>query len=137
MVVTGASRGFGRVVAAAFTGRRVRVVGIARTAATLDRAAAQLGDAFVSEPGDAADPALARRILAEHRPDVVVLCAGAQPPAGPFHELGWAEFARNREVDVRQAYECAPPRYGAPRSSRTRGGGDRGDAPVPHRGPGR
>ncbi|MDG6106216.1 SDR family oxidoreductase [Dactylosporangium aurantiacum] len=104
-VVTGASRGFGRAVAGALAGRGATVVGVGRTAPTLRATAAQLGPAFLAEPGDATDPALAQRILREHRPGLVVLSAGAQPPAGPFHELAWADFARNWEMDVRQAYE--------------------------------
>jgi NAD(P)-dependent dehydrogenase (short-subunit alcohol dehydrogenase family) len=104
-IVTGASRGFGRAIAGALAYRGATVVGIGRTVTTLDSTAAQLGEAFVAEPGDAADPVLARRILLDYRPDVVVLCAGAQPPAGPFHELPWADFARNWDMDVRQAYE--------------------------------
>jgi NADP-dependent 3-hydroxy acid dehydrogenase YdfG len=104
-VVTGAGSGFGRAIAGALANQGATVVGIGRTKSTLDDTAAQLGEAFVAEPGDATDPVLAQRILHEYRPGVVVLSAGAQPPAGPFHELGWAQFARNWEMDVRQAYE--------------------------------
>jgi NAD(P)-dependent dehydrogenase (short-subunit alcohol dehydrogenase family) len=104
-VVTGASRGFGRAIAGAFADAGATVVGISRTQSTLDSTAAELGEGFVAEAGDAADPVLAQRVLRVHRPTIVVLCAGARPPAGPVHELGWEEFGRNWEMDVRQAFE--------------------------------
>jgi len=104
-LVTGASRGLGRGIAAALAGAGAGVVGVARTAAGLAEVAAELGTAFTAEPGDVADPEVARRSLAERRPDVLVLNAGAIPVMGPLTQLTWAGFAGTWEVDVRQAFE--------------------------------
>src|SRR5262249_28066697 len=35
---------------------------------------------------------------------ILVLCGGAFPPAAPFHEQSWQEFAVNWEADVRIAF---------------------------------
>ena len=37
-------------------------------------------------------------------PDVLVLSAGAFPPAAPLHEQSWREFAVNWETDVKIAF---------------------------------
>jgi NAD(P)-dependent dehydrogenase (short-subunit alcohol dehydrogenase family) len=37
-------------------------------------------------------------------PDILVLCAGAFPPAAPLHEQSWQEFAVNWETDVKIAF---------------------------------
>lgn len=104
-VVTGASRGFGYEIAAALVDAGACVVGMARGAAGLNEARTRLGERFVPVPADAADPEVAQRILATHRPSVVVLCAGAPPPAGPLPTLTWKDFETNWRVDVRQAFE--------------------------------
>jgi NAD(P)-dependent dehydrogenase (short-subunit alcohol dehydrogenase family) len=61
-IVTGASRGFGRGIADALTAAGARVIGVARSGATVS--------------ADAADPATAGRLIDEHQPRTVVLCAG-------------------------------------------------------------
>ena len=38
------------------------------------------------------------------RPDVLVVTAGAFPPAAPLHEQSWREFSVNWEVDVKVAF---------------------------------
>jgi len=105
VLVTGASRGFGRGIAAAFVAGGADVVGVARSAAGLAEVRAELGEAFAAEPGDVTDPGLAVRLLAGRRPDVLVLNAGATPPMGPLTELTWHDFDQVWRVDVRQAFE--------------------------------
>jgi NAD(P)-dependent dehydrogenase (short-subunit alcohol dehydrogenase family) len=89
-IVTGASRGFGRGIAAALTAAGARVVGVARTGAAVN--------------ADAADPATAQQLIEEHRPRTVVLCAGAAPQMRPLHEQTWESFSQNWNVDVAQAF---------------------------------
>ncbi len=103
-IVTGASRGFGRGIAAALAAAGAHVIGVARTSAPLDAVRDELGDAFTPVAADAADPATAARLLDEYRPRTVVLCAGALPPIGPLQDQTWETFGRNWDVDVAQAF---------------------------------
>ncbi|HEY8078376.1 MAG TPA: SDR family NAD(P)-dependent oxidoreductase [Labilithrix sp.] len=92
-VVTGASRGLGRGIAAALAARGARVIGIARTAGDLATLA-----------GDAADEALAARVVREERPTRIVVCAGAAPVLRAFHEQTFDEFSTNWRVDTKSAF---------------------------------
>ena len=103
-IVTGASRGFGRGIAAALSAAGARVFGVARTSAHLDEVRDELGDAFTAVPADAADPAIANRLIEEHRPRTLVLCAGAAPQMSPLPEQTWETFSANWNVDVAQAF---------------------------------
>jgi NAD(P)-dependent dehydrogenase (short-subunit alcohol dehydrogenase family) len=103
-VVTGASRGFGRAIAAALVAAGAGVVGVARGERDLRAVRADLGAAFTPVVGDAADEALAARVLREHRPDLLVLNAGATPHMAPVHEQTWETFSRNWQADTRHAF---------------------------------
>ncbi|MBF9072686.1 SDR family oxidoreductase [Streptacidiphilus fuscans] len=103
-VVTGASRGFGRAIAAALVANGATVVGIARNRADLDAVRDELGDGFVPVVGDAVDEGLAERLLSEYRPELLVLNAGATPHLGAVHEQTWETFTTNWNVDTRQAF---------------------------------
>jgi NAD(P)-dependent dehydrogenase (short-subunit alcohol dehydrogenase family) len=103
-IVTGASRGFGRGVAAALADAGARVVGVARTGAHLDEVRDQLGDRFVPVTADAADPSTACRLIDEYRPRTLVLCAGAAPHMSPLQDQTWESFSQNWNVDVAQAF---------------------------------
>ncbi|MEC4762658.1 SDR family oxidoreductase [Mycobacterium sherrisii] len=103
-IVTGASRGFGRSIAVALTAAGAEVVGVARTAALLDEAHAELGDAFIPVVADAADPATAAELIEKYAPRTLVLCAGAAPQLNPVQEQSWESFSANWSVDVAQAF---------------------------------
>jgi NADP-dependent 3-hydroxy acid dehydrogenase YdfG len=103
-VVTGASRGFGRAVAATLVKAGVTVVGLARDRDQLQTTANELGEAFVPITGDATDPALATRILDTYQPQTVILNAGAVPTCRPLQHQTWETFSTNWEIDVRQAF---------------------------------
>jgi NAD(P)-dependent dehydrogenase (short-subunit alcohol dehydrogenase family) len=92
-IVTGASRGFGRAIATALTAAGAKVTGIARHPA----------DGV--EAGDATDPELAARLIATHRPRILVLNAGALPVNRPVHEQTWETLSRHWETDVRHVFE--------------------------------
>ena len=102
-IVTGASRGFGRGIAAALAGAGTHVVGVARGAAELDALRGEFAD-FTAVTADAADPATARRLIDEYRPRTIVLCAGAAPQMSPLQEHTWESFSQNWNVDVAQAF---------------------------------
>ncbi len=103
-VVTGASRGFGRAIAAALVTGGVRVVGIARDEGPLGAVRDELGDRFTPLAADAADEDLARRVIAEHRPGLLVLNAGAVPHMAPVQEQTWETFSRNWHVDTKHVF---------------------------------
>ena len=99
-IVTGASRGFGRAIAAALAVAGARVVGVARRPAHID----ELGEHFTSVAADVADPQVAQRLIDEHQPTMLVLCAGASPTMSPLHEQTWESFSETWNVDVAQAF---------------------------------
>ena len=103
-IVTGASRGFGRSIACSLTAAGAHVVGVARSAARLTELGEELGDGFTPVAADAAEPATARRLIDEHLPTTVVLCAGATPTMSALQDQTWETFSQNWSVDVAQSF---------------------------------
>ncbi|WP_037606128.1 SDR family NAD(P)-dependent oxidoreductase [Streptacidiphilus rugosus] len=103
-IVTGASRGLGAEAAAVLCAAGARVVGVARDKAELDERRERLGAGFVPVAADATDPDVAERLLAQYRPRVLVLNAGAVPLGRPLQEYDWESFSRHWEADVRHAF---------------------------------
>jgi NAD(P)-dependent dehydrogenase (short-subunit alcohol dehydrogenase family) len=103
-IVTGASRGFGRGVAAALAQAGAQVVGVARDAAALDEVREQVGSTFTPVAADAADPVVAGELIDRYQPRTLVLNAGAAPLSRPVHRHTWQTFSRNWEVDVQHAF---------------------------------
>ena len=98
-VVTGGSRGLGLGLVEALVAHGARVTVIARSAEALESVRARLGVATIS--ADVTDETAAHRVLAELRPDILVLNAGATPPMGPLDQLSWADFTAPWEHDVK------------------------------------
>jgi len=103
-VVTGASRGFGRAIAASLVAAGTRVLGIARGEQELRAVRDELGADFVPIAGDATDETLARDVIREHRPGLLVLNAGVVPHMAPVQEQTWESFSRNWHVDTRHVF---------------------------------
>jgi NAD(P)-dependent dehydrogenase (short-subunit alcohol dehydrogenase family) len=103
-LVTGASRGFGRAIAASLCDAGARVVGVARDERRLDRVLDELGGRFVAVAADAADPTVAGALLDQYRPATLVLNAGVTPLTRPLQHHTWETFSRAWEVDVKQAF---------------------------------
>jgi NAD(P)-dependent dehydrogenase (short-subunit alcohol dehydrogenase family) len=103
-VVTGASRGFGRAIAAALVAEGGRVVGLARDPDPLRATADELGPRFTAVTGTATDEALAGELIRVHRPGLLVLNAGAVPHMAPVHEHTWDTFSRNWSSDTRHVF---------------------------------
>jgi len=98
-IVTGGSRGLGLGLVEALVAHGARVTVVARGADALESVRARLGAATIS--ADVTDKTAARRILAEVRPDILVLNAGAKPPMGRLDQLSWADFTATWETDVK------------------------------------
>lgn len=103
VVVIGASRGVGRQIAEAARASGARVLAVSRREGPLRQLAHEVPgtEVLALDATDADAPAKVFDVL---RPDVLVLCAGAFPPAAPLPELSWQEFAVNWEADVRIAF---------------------------------
>ncbi|WP_067548912.1 SDR family oxidoreductase [Nocardia crassostreae] len=104
-VVTGASRGFGRAIAGALVAAGSDVVGIARGEAELQAVRDELGERFTAVVADAGDGAVAAEVVRTHRPDLLVLNAGAAPRMAPVQEQDWESFSRNWNADTRHVFE--------------------------------
>jgi NAD(P)-dependent dehydrogenase (short-subunit alcohol dehydrogenase family) len=98
-VVTGGSRGLGLGLVEALVARGARVTVVARGAEALDSVRGRLRVATVV--ADVTDETAAHRILAECRPDILALNAGATPPMGGLDQLSWADFTAPWEHDVK------------------------------------
>jgi len=103
-VVTGGSSGVGKATVKALIARGARVTAIARGVERLRALEVEVGDGVATLPGDAADPALAPRILREVKPDLVVLAAGVMPPMGGVDELDWESFSENWNADLKASF---------------------------------
>jgi NAD(P)-dependent dehydrogenase (short-subunit alcohol dehydrogenase family) len=103
-VVTGASRGFGRAIAGALVAAGTTVVGIARDEGQLQAVRHELGERFQPVAADATDETLARNVIRDHRPGLLVLNAGVTPHMAPVHEQTWDTFSRNWHTDTRHAF---------------------------------
>jgi NAD(P)-dependent dehydrogenase (short-subunit alcohol dehydrogenase family) len=99
VVVTGGSRGLGLGLVEALVAHGARVTVVARGADALESVRARLGVATIS--ADVTDETAAHRILAEVRPDILALNAGAKPRMGQLDQLSWADFTATWETDVK------------------------------------
>ena len=99
IVVTGGSRGLGLGLVEALVAQGARVTVVAREIRWLESVHSRLGVAVI--PADVTDDGAAQRILAEVRPDIVVLNAGATPRMGRLDQISWADFTATWETDVK------------------------------------
>jgi len=99
IVVTGGSRGLGLGLVEALVNQGARVTVVARDQAALAAVKQRLGVATIS--ADVTDENAAHRILAQVRPDILVLNAGAKPRMGRLDQVSWADFTATWDTDVK------------------------------------
>jgi NAD(P)-dependent dehydrogenase (short-subunit alcohol dehydrogenase family) len=99
IVVTGGSKGLGLGIVEAFVHQGARVTVVARDQRALAAVQQRLGVAVIS--ADIAAEGVAQRVLAEVRPDVLVLNAGATPPMDRLDRVSWADFTATWDTDVK------------------------------------
>jgi len=99
VVVTGGSRGLGLGLVEALVAHGAAVTVVARNADALKFVRAELGVATIS--ADVTDETAAHRILAEVRPDILVLNAGTPPPMARLDQISWADFTATWDTDVK------------------------------------
>ena len=103
VVVIGGSRGVGQRVVEAAIGNGARVLAVGRYEERLAQVARAVQGVEVLAL-DATEESAPSRVFDVLRPDVLVVTAGAFPPAAPLHEQSWREFSVNFEVDVKIAF---------------------------------
>src|SRR5262245_24652 len=103
MVVIGGSGGVGREDVEHGGRNGARVLAVARHEARLRQLAVDVRgvETLALDATDASAPISVFEVL---KPDILVLCAGATPPAAPLHQQSWLEFAVNWETDVKMAF---------------------------------
>jgi NAD(P)-dependent dehydrogenase (short-subunit alcohol dehydrogenase family) len=99
VVVTGGSRGLGLGLVEALVDHEARVTVVARQSDALEAVRMRLGVSTIA--ADVRDEAAAHRILADVRPDILALNAGAKPPMGRLDQISWADFTAPWEHDVK------------------------------------
>ena len=103
LVVIGGSRGVGRLIVEAAHDNGARVLAVARQQGLLRALSEQIPEVRTLAL-DATDEAAPAKVFDAIAPDILVLCAGAVPPAAPFHQQSWPQFAINWDTDVRMAF---------------------------------
>jgi NAD(P)-dependent dehydrogenase (short-subunit alcohol dehydrogenase family) len=103
MVVIGGSRGVGRRITEAGARGGAQVLAVARREAFLRQLAQEVPGVKVLGL-DATDEGAPAKVFDVLQPDILIVCAGAFPPAAPLHEQSWREFAVNWETDVKIAF---------------------------------
>src|SRR5712672_843114 len=99
IVVTGGSRGLGLGLVEALVEQGAKVTVVARDQAALAAVKQRLGVAVIS--ADVSEEGAAQRILADVRPEILVLNAGATPHMEPLDQVIWADFTATWETDVK------------------------------------
>jgi NAD(P)-dependent dehydrogenase (short-subunit alcohol dehydrogenase family) len=98
VVVTGGNRGLGLAIVEALLGRGAQVTVVARDPARL-AAVERLGAA--TRRGDVTDPTLMSAVVADVKPSVLILNAGAAPFMAPIDEQSWDAFTAVWDTDVK------------------------------------
>jgi 3-oxoacyl-[acyl-carrier protein] reductase len=109
-VVTGAGRGLGRELSRTLVAEGVHVAGIGRDAASLEKLAAELGDAFLPVPTDVADAdAVAtafRQIKAAKGPATILINNAAVYPRRDILDETPESFAQTMNINLMGVFHC-------------------------------
>jgi NAD(P)-dependent dehydrogenase (short-subunit alcohol dehydrogenase family) len=98
-LVVGASRGFGRGVVESLVANGMTVTALARNGELLNRLARETSAKTIV--ADAGEEKVAESALAETKPDLLVVSAGALFELGPLDQLTWETFSKPWEVDTK------------------------------------
>jgi NAD(P)-dependent dehydrogenase (short-subunit alcohol dehydrogenase family) len=103
MAVIGGSRGVGRRIVETAIREGARVLAVARREGPLRKLVEEVSGAEILSL-DATEEGAPSKVFDVLEPSILILCAGALPPAAPLHEQRWQEFAVNWETDVKIAF---------------------------------
>ena len=103
VVVLGAGRGLGAMIAERTAANGARTLAVSRSRGTEAYSASMSGrpDLLLL---DAADEAAPESVFAKLEPSLLVVCGGARPFAAPIHEMSWEQFSVNWENDVKMSF---------------------------------
>ncbi|HET7542648.1 MAG TPA: SDR family oxidoreductase [Polyangiaceae bacterium] len=101
-VVVGGNRGLGLAMVESLVARGVRVTVVGRDERRLKEVSSRLGVEVVR--GDATDEALARNVIGQVRPTLLLVNAAALPGLAPIHEQSWEGFSRTWNNDVKATF---------------------------------
>jgi NAD(P)-dependent dehydrogenase (short-subunit alcohol dehydrogenase family) len=99
VVVTGGSRGLGLGLVEALVAKGAKVSVVARNTQVLESIKHRLGVTVIS--ADVTDQAKAHSILANLKPDILVLNAGIPPRMERLDQITWEDFSVAWETDVK------------------------------------
>src|SRR5262245_60615074 len=103
-VVVGASSGVGRATLLTLASHGMQVCGVARGRERLDRIVREAPGQATALAEDASQPEVARRLIQDQNPDLLVVCAGARPRMAPVDEQTWETFSAVWETDVKMTF---------------------------------
>jgi NAD(P)-dependent dehydrogenase (short-subunit alcohol dehydrogenase family) len=103
VIVLGASRGLGAMIARRAAAEGARTLAIARRRHWLDELARNAGDVDVLQL-DASEEGAPEKVFGDRVPALLVICGGARPHAAPIHEMSWEHFSANWESDVKTSF---------------------------------
>jgi NAD(P)-dependent dehydrogenase (short-subunit alcohol dehydrogenase family) len=102
VVVTEGSRGLGLGIVEALVEQQAIVTVVAPDREFLDDISNRLNVNVIQ--ADVTEESVARSVLRDLRPSILVLNAGATPPMRPLHELCWEDFSKIWDVDVKAGF---------------------------------
>jgi NAD(P)-dependent dehydrogenase (short-subunit alcohol dehydrogenase family) len=103
VIVLGASRGLGAMIAQRAAAEGARTLAVARSRHWLNELAQNAGDVDVLEL-DASEEGAPEKVFGDRIPALLVVCGGARPHAAPIHEMSWEQFSANWENDVKTSF---------------------------------
>jgi NAD(P)-dependent dehydrogenase (short-subunit alcohol dehydrogenase family) len=103
IAVVGGSRGVGRRIVEAARSNGGRVLAIARHEGPLKQVQNEVTGVEILSL-DATEDDAALKVFDAFEPGILAICAGAFPPAAPFHQQSWQEFGVNWATDVKIAF---------------------------------
>lgn len=104
VVVLGASRGLGALIAQQAAAKGARTLAVARRRHWLDELARGSDGIDVLEL-DASSDGAPDKVFGERVPALLVVCGGARPYSAPIHEMSWEQFSVNWGSDVKTSFQ--------------------------------
>jgi NAD(P)-dependent dehydrogenase (short-subunit alcohol dehydrogenase family) len=103
VVILGATGGVGATIVRRVVAEEARALAVARGRTALDRLRSEVAGLDVLALDASTEDAPAA-VFDAMRPDVLVVCGGARPPAAPINEMTWSQFSANWETDVKMSF---------------------------------